>query len=120
MWIQTRLVSPPNFQEWRLPLREKVSARCRRRSRVWRGRMEARAKAINDIIDSRLRLEGIGRGFLAVSGELQAQVTGGAKSRALVSDSTALSVATRSSPFSLMAKLVTGLAGSKKTLFSPE
>jgi len=78
------------------------------------------AKAINDIIDSRLRLEGIGRGFLAIGGKLQAQVTGGAKSRALVSDSTALSVATRSSPFSLMAKLVTGLAGSKKTLFSPE
>ena len=37
----------------------------------------------------------------------------------LVSDATALTVLTCSSPFSLVAKWVTGLAGSKNTLFCP-
>src|SRR5262249_17418525 len=111
--------SAPNFQELRLPSRLKVSAKWIRFSSVCRGRIVERpnpsktsvmrvltlSELLNDSCRSR---ENCARKWLFIRHEM-----------ALVSDSETLSVLTSSCPFSLSANVVTGLAGSKKTLLVP-
>src|SRR6476660_9899351 len=111
--------SPPNFHEWRPPSRLKVSVRCSRCSEVCRGRIDDLPKpsmmsvtfvrtADELLLDCCRSWENWARRWLTRCQE-----------RELVNATDALSVATSSSPLSLTAKDVTGLAGSKKTLFCP-
>src|SRR5712692_3741932 len=111
--------SPPNFQEWRWPSRLNVSATCKRCSRVRRGKIEDRPKpsvmlvilvsgSLELLLDSWRSRENWARRWLVSR-----------QGRALVRETEALSVVTFSSPLLLIAKVVTGLAGSKKTLFCP-
>jgi len=112
-------MSPPNFHELRPCSTLRVSARCRRCSRVSRGRMVERPMPSSTLVmcvrgsaefaldDCRPR-ENCARKWLT------SRVV-----RELVSAREADSVVTFSSPLSLIAEFVIGLAGSKKTLLVP-
>src|SRR5215470_5564923 len=116
LWIQENRASPPSFQEWRPCSKLTVSARCKRCSRVSRGRMVERPMPSSTLVmwvrgsaefaveDWRSR-ENWARRWLTTRAE-----------NPPVSEKEADSVVTSSSPLSLRAELVIGLDGSKKTL----
>src|ERR1041384_1822432 len=118
-YIQVRRASPPNFQECLFPSTLKVSATCRRCSRVWRGRIDDRPKPsmMVGILVSGSVLLGLDCCKSRENWARRRLTT--RNDRLLVSVAEALSVETSSSPLSLIPKLVSGLAGSRKTLVCP-
>ena len=78
------------------------------------------SKAVNDASHLGQRVGGVGTRLLQIVRELGAQMADQPPGKCAVQRNRTVSVATCCSPFSLMALVVSGLDGSRNTLFSPE
>src|SRR5580700_9314257 len=120
LYIHVSKASPPSFQELRCPSRLMVSVTCKRCSRVWRGRIDERPKPSMTLM---IRVDGAELLLLDCSRSREncaRRWLTSLQEKLLVKDNDPVSVATCSWPLSLMAKVVSGLAGSRKTLFCPQ